>query len=136
MKHSPPPSFCILCCKLQRFIHKDFFLPADCSGSSTPVFVKLQIAASNLQPCFSCCNLQQQIHSRYFLPAICFSPFFCHPVFSHADLLPHRSSVLSLPGESNSRSRTIVAALPSGVSPPSRSLADQMIHARSVTLCV
>ena len=53
-----------------------------------------------------------------------------------SSLICHLSSILSLPGESNSRSRTIVAALPSGVSPPSRSLTDPMIHARSVTLCV
>ena len=40
--------------------------------------------------------------------------------------------ILSLRGESNSRSRTIVAALPSGVSPP-----DWIpVHARSVTLRV
>ena len=47
-------------------------------------------------------------------------------------IICHLSSILSLPGESNSRSRTIVAALPSGVSPP-----DWIpVHARSVTLRV
>ena len=50
--------------------------------------------------------------------------------FHLSSIIYHLS--LSLPGESNSRSRTIVAALPSGVSPP-----DWIpVHARSVTLRV
>lgn len=103
------------------------------------IFLK-HFAASRQSGCFLCCKLQEKNYHCNYLAANCrkkFLPFYFFLQFAGDNLQLFLSCcilfhILSLRGESNSRSRTIVAALPSGVSPP-----DWIpVHARSVTLRV